>query len=174
MPGLLEVQQVGEEGEVDRLIGGAVARAVLAVLVVALAAVFAGGCTTARNSLGPKDSACFRVLPEAEAAVHHKGKFSGVRLTTAQILLTDLRKKPHPIAPIVEKALVQEAKDHPKSSLCLAAYKGSFDPSTVELGWSPTGQKGPWALVAIRLPSAVVVATIVLEKTPLSVSDQTF
>ena len=143
-------------------------------LVVIAGLVSAGGCTSVRNSLGPRESVCFRILPAAAAAVHDQGTFSGVRLTTAPALLADLRRKPHPIAEVVERSLVEEAAQHPRSALCLAAYKGSFSPSAVELGWSPTGSDGPWALVAVRVPSGVVLATIILRKTPIRVSDEPF
>ncbi|MGA3353306.1 MAG: hypothetical protein ABSD85_09000 [Acidimicrobiales bacterium] len=129
--------------------------------LAALAAVLAlagllSGCTASRNALGTHDSACFRVLPEALAAVHHHGHFEGERYLPPRALILDL----HWVA--VPKAL----EVPPRVATCLVAFTGHFTASGVERGWSPTGKKGRYAIVIVRQRSLVLLATVVLVRIP--------
>ena len=55
----------------------AVAGVLLALVLLAGSGL--AGCTSARNGLGISDSQCFRVLPQAQAAVGKSATFAGVR-----------------------------------------------------------------------------------------------
>ena len=61
----------------------------LLVASVLSAAVF-GACAAPRQTLGTRNSACFRSLPTAKAAVHDSGRLIGVRRVSRDTLLKDL------------------------------------------------------------------------------------
>ncbi len=89
-----------------------------------------GGCTSARNGLGTHDSACFRVLPEALAAVHRHGHLVGERYLPPRALILNL---PNAVAP-------DALQDASKVATCLVAFTGHFKASAVERGWAPSGE----------------------------------
>ncbi len=94
----------------------------LAIVVVSAAAI--GGCTASRNGLGNHDNACFRVLPEALAAVHHRGHFAGERYLAPKALIVQLH---HVVVP-------DALADASKVATCLVAFTGRFSVSDVNAG----------------------------------------
>lgn len=129
--------------------------------LVALAAVvtltgLVGGCTTARNGLGTHDSACFRVYPEALAAVHEHGRFAGERYLPPRALIIEL----HGV--VVPDAL----QDASRVATCLVAFTGRFTVSDVEQGWAPFATAGRMAIVIVRQRDLVLLATVVLNRIP--------
>jgi hypothetical protein len=130
-------------------------------LLAPLAALLAltgllGGCTASRNALGTHDSACFRVLPEALAAVHDHGHFAGERYLPPKALIVEL----HHVA--IPDALTDAAK----VATCLVAFTGRFTASEVKDGWAPSGGPGRIAIVVVRQSDLVLVATVVLGRIP--------
>jgi len=117
-----------------------------------------GGCTAARNGLGTRDSACFRVYPEAVAAVHGHGRFAGERYLPPRSLIIDLHD-------VVVPDTLQDAA---RVATCLVAFEGHFTTSNVKLGWSPSGLTGRTAVVVIRQRDLVLLATVVLGHIPRS------
>jgi hypothetical protein len=115
-----------------------------------------GGCTAARNGLGTHDSACFRVYPEAVAAVHGHGRFAGERYLPPRALIIEL----HDVA--VPDAL----QDVSRVATCLVAFTGRFTASDVEQGWAPIGSEGRIAIVIVRQRDLVLLATVVLNRIP--------
>jgi len=115
-----------------------------------------GGCTSARNGLGTHDSACFRVLPEALAAVHRHGHLVGERYLPPRALILNL---PNAVAP-------DALQDASKVATCLVAFTGHFKASTVERGWAPSGAAGRIAIVIVRQRDLVLLATVVLVRIP--------
>jgi len=132
-------------------------------LLAAFGAVLAvagllGGCAAPRNVLGTRDNACFRVLPEALAAVHDRGHLAGERYLPPRALIVEVH---HVVVP---KAL--ENKNTRKIATCLVAFKGHYTVSDVERGWAPKGRAGPIAIVVIRQRDLVLLATVVLDRIP--------
>jgi len=140
----------------------------LAVLVVCWLSAFGllAGCTSARNLLGPRESACFRVLPEARAAVGEGASFGGVRYLPPRDLVTAVeRARRHGLK--VPPALVEVAR----RATCLVGYRGHFHLSGVKKGWAPL--RGPYlyAIVVTNQRSGVVVATVLLHRLPFRLAD---
>jgi len=115
-----------------------------------------GGCTAARNGLGTHDSACFRVYPEAVAAVHGHGRFAGERYLPPRALIIEL----HGV--VVPDAL----QDVSRVATCLVAFTGRFTVSDVEQGWAPFATAGRIAIVIVRQRDLVLLATVVLNRIP--------
>ncbi len=123
--------------------------------VLALAGLL-GGCSTARNALETHDSVCFRVYPEAVAAVHHHGRFSGTRYLPPRALIVENHHTGVPDA----------LADVARVATCLVAFTGHFTASDVELGWAPSGKPGLFAIVVIEQRNSALVATVVLDRMP--------
>ncbi len=131
------------------------AKLVALVAVVTLTGLV-GGCTTARNGLGTHDSACFRVYPEALAAVHRHGRFAGERYLPPRALIIELHR-----------AMVPDAlQDASRVATCLVAFTGRFTVSDVEQGWAPFATAGRMAIVIVRQRDLVLLATVVLNRIP--------
>jgi len=124
-------------------------------VIVSLAALL-GGCATARNAIAPHDSVCFRVYPEALAAVHHQGRFDGTRYLAPRALIVVKHRTGVPDA-LVDAARV---------ATCLVAFTGHFRASGVELGWAPSGKPGRFAIVVVQQRNSRLVATVILDKMP--------
>ncbi|MGD0984012.1 MAG: hypothetical protein ABSA65_09380 [Acidimicrobiales bacterium] len=131
------------------------AKLVAFVAVVTVTALL-GGCATARNGLGTRVSACFRVYPEAVAAVHGHGRFAGERYLPPRALIIEL----HGV--VVPDAL----QDASRVATCLVAFTGRFTTSDVEQGWAPMGSPGRIAIVIVRQRDLVLLATVVLNRIP--------
>ena len=129
-------------------------RALLCGLVVLAGTL--GGCTATRNGLGTHDSACFRVLPEALAAVHRHGHLAGERYLPPRALILNLPKTTVP----------DSLADASKVATCLVAFTGHFKASSVERGWAPSGRAGRIAIVIVRQHDLVLLATVVLVRIP--------
>ena len=127
---------------------------------VLAAALVLGACTSSRNGLGTPDAACYRVLPEAIAAVHGRGTFAGVRYVAPKTLATERH------VGAVPPALVAASR----VATCLVAFVGQFEPAAVSLGWSPSGGAGRYAIVVVRQSDSRIVATVVLRHLPLRVA----
>lgn len=128
---------------------------VMLAAILALAGTVSG-CTASRNDLGTHDSACFRVLPEALAAVHDRGHLAGERYLPPRELIVSLS---HVVVP---DALV----DASKVATCLVAFRGNFTSSNVEKPWAPTGDTGRIAIVIVRQRDLMLLATVVLGRIP--------
>ncbi|MGA2208152.1 MAG: hypothetical protein ABSH30_00800 [Acidimicrobiales bacterium] len=133
-------------------------------VVLALMGMALAGCTAARNGLGTHDSQCFRVLPEARAAVGRSADFSGVRALPGNDLvkaIQDLRST-HGTPP---DALMDIAPQ----TTCLVAYRGRFTVGTVSQGWA--AEPGPYraAVVVMGLSNDKVVATVLFRTVPHSI-----
>lgn len=151
-----------------RRVAAARARKALLAAVVIVCLGAAAGCTTARNTLGPSESPCFRAIPIARAAVNDKGRFAGVRYLTGREFAIAVRQA---------RALAGASIDIPHALIaahgpvCAVAYRGSYDSRRVAAGWSPTGRQGELAIVVVRLTKRLgVLATVVLHKPPLRFS----
>ena len=129
--------------------------------LVLCAGLLAAGCTSPRNALGTRESSCFKALPVASGAVHDLGHFAGVRYLTADVLARALASLRPP-----EKGVPPRARRR-RSGICVVAFSGRFDASTVVDGRPPGIVGGEVALVVVRARDERLLATIVLTKAPL-------
>lgn len=139
----------------------------LRLACVLLAAVLLGcglaGCTAARNGLGTGVSMCFRVLPEAHAAVGKSAIFAGVRRLPGGDLVKAIEAaKKRPLPP---DALLHVAHE----TTCLVAYRDHFTVAGVARGWAAT--RGPYraAVVVMDLSTDKVVVTVLFRTVPRSI-----
>lgn len=107
------------------------------------------GCAGQRNSLGTGSTGCFRSLPAAAAAVHHQGRYLGVRQVKASTVA-----KRHP-----------EFSRFGSETLCVVAYQGTFGPGSVA-GANPA-KSGAYAVVVLDAKTARVVASFIVDRLPL-------
>jgi hypothetical protein len=129
----------------------------LVALLFLLAASLVSSCTASHNVLGTGDNPCFRVIPEARAAVHDRGTFEGTTYVAPEHLLRAIKHR---------NGVPDSLQDVARMATCLVAFKGDFTASDVELGWAPHGP-GKVAVVVVRQRNDVVVATVVLHREPL-------
>jgi hypothetical protein len=129
------------------------AAAAAAVLASALAL---GGCASVRNELGTANSSCYIGLPEAVAAVHHRGHLVGVRLVS----VTSLAHR----TPLLYAA-ARQAPGKTINQVCLVAFTGTFHNGAVD---HPVGHAtGHLAVVELGYPSKRLLATLIVRRLPL-------
>ena len=132
---------------------------VVAATLLLCAPVVLAGCTAARNTLGTRVGVCYHALPVAAAAVHHRGKFAGVRLVGAG----DLRALGR---------LGDMVRGSALPSLCVVGFRGSFTSAQVvdPVGAAVTAPR-PYAVVVVTAPGDRLVGTAVLRRLPLALRD---
>ena len=129
----------------------------LAGAAVLAAAAGLGGCTSARNTLATPVSACYRALPVAANAVHHRGKFAGVRLVDARSLAS---------RPGLAR-IVAEQGGGPVRAVCVVVFHGSFDAAAVDVGAAgPSTGTRPYAVVMVAIPDDRFLGTVLAERPP--------
>ncbi|HXY43267.1 MAG TPA: hypothetical protein VEH29_03695 [Acidimicrobiales bacterium] len=139
--------------------------AVAAVLVAGtLGGSALGGCAVARNELGTHTSLCFRVLPEAKAAVGKRAIFAGVVSTSGDTVVRAVERMRN------HRPLPLSLRDVKHDATCLVAYRGEFTVARVERGWAPV--PGPYraAIVVVRPAKERVVMTVLFRKLPRSIN----
>jgi hypothetical protein len=120
-----------------------------AILAVALTLGLASACAAPRNTLGTRSSLCFRALPTAKAAVHHRGRLIGVR----RVSDTELQRA-FPTADV-------EAKH----SYCVVAFSGGYRAQDVD---HPAGDPaGRDAVVIVTARGTTVLHTFLVPRVPL-------
>jgi hypothetical protein len=118
--------------------------------VLALALLLAA-CGGPRNTLGTAASPCYRALPGAIEAVHHKGHLVGVR----RVDTSTLQKR------LPENQQLAAVRD---KQLCVFAFHDDFHAGDVT---GATNQaQGPYAIVALTLKSPRVVAAAIVDHLP--------
>ncbi|MGO8875424.1 MAG: hypothetical protein ACLQNG_06630 [Acidimicrobiales bacterium] len=136
-------------------------RSVGALLLVAALTAGSGlaGCTAARNGLGTGASQCFRVLPEARAAVGKAATFEGVTKARGSVLVKALESPG--LAATPPEALRQMSR----RTTCAVAYRGHFSVAGVARGWAaePTGPYHA-GVVVMDLSDERVIATLLFRK----------
>ena len=124
------------------------AAAIAPVLGLALLLAACGG---PRNTLGTAASPCYRALPGAIEAVHHKGHLVGVR----RVDTSTLQKR------LPENQQLAAVRD---KQLCVFAFHDDFHAGDVT---GATNQaQGPYAIVALTLKSPRVVAAAIVDHLP--------
>jgi hypothetical protein len=122
--------------------------------VTALASLWLAACTAGHSTLGTSDSACFKALPAASAAVHRRGAFLGVHKVDTKRLLEDARLRKSPML----SSLDDEA-------VCAVAFRGRFPAGSVEHAYRQ--RSGDYAVVLVRTRNDRVAVTFVLDRLPL-------
>jgi hypothetical protein len=118
--------------------------------LVALAVAF-GACAGARNSLGTAASPCYRALPGAIEAVHHKGHLVGVRRVKTSTLQRRLPGDQ-------QLAAVRDRQ------LCVFAFSDDFHAGDVT--GATNMDHGRYAIVALTIKSPKVVAAAIVDRLP--------
>ena len=122
-----------------------------------VAAALLGSCSSVRNDLGTKSSPCYVSLPVAAGAVHHHGRFVGLRLVSTAGL------RDAPLA-----AVARSGHEGARGRVCLIAYAGPFTYGAVE---KPSGDSaGQLAVVVVAFPKRVLLGTVVVARPPLRFS----
>jgi hypothetical protein len=160
-------------------------RVTIAALTIALSAVVAGtsGCASVvRNGLGTSSAVCFRAIPVGKAAVtNHPTRvlpngavvtipkepspvFVGVRSATQKQI--DSFGSTHNY----EKTELDKRNGGPLKTVCLVAFRGSFDPDVMTdllLPVPPPGHR-TYAVVVVSEPSNKFLGTFLRSKEPIS------
>jgi len=120
-----------------------------AAAAVAAGTMLASGCAAPRNTLGTASSTCFRALPTAKAAVHHRGKLVGVRRLGRDSVTRIL-----PPVGIVRPR-----------NVCVIGFRGPYRSSEVDApGTSPSGR---YALVVVTHRGTTLLKTVLVDHLPL-------
>ena len=114
---------------------------------VAVAVALVAGCAAPRNSLGTAASPCFRALPTAKAAVHHQGRFVGVR----RVSRNRARELFHTEPPAGRE-------------FCLVGFSGAYRPDNVDHAVGTSS--GRYAAVLVTLRGTTALRTFLVDKLP--------
>jgi hypothetical protein len=114
---------------------------------------------TVASSVSP----CFRVLPQARAALGGQGTFVDV----ARVRRSALPSLPVPRLPrSTPRTTVPGATTlPPQREVCLVAYKGSFDPTRIT-SLIGTARTGRYAVVIVGVKTQRVRAVLLLDNLP--------
>jgi hypothetical protein len=134
---------------------GAHTRVRVGLAGLALSAAVLTGCSAARTDVGTADESCYLALPTSAKAVGGHGHLAGVHKFSQGSLKT--------VAPRLDRYL--QGKVPKGQSVCLAAYTGHFDQSTVS---KPLGRTtGTFAVAIVTTPGNKLLATLILAKLPV-------
>jgi hypothetical protein len=115
----------------------------------ALGAAALAACAAPRQTLGTRNSACFRSLPTAKAAVHDAGHLVGVRRVSRSTLL---RAFPSAQLP-------------PGRDFCVVAFSDDFYKAQVDhAAGAPTGK---YAVVLVTMRGTTALQTLLTDRIPL-------
>lgn len=132
-----------------------------ALLLAAAAAVALSGCTSARNALGTPVDTCYRALPVAARAVHHRGSFSGVLLLGRGAL-----------APADSLGALVARRGGPSvRSVCVVVFHGSYDRGDVRDPADTAAGTRRWGVVLVSTPANRLLGTVLVAKPPFNLRD---
>ena len=124
-------------------------RGALAAASLLVALAVGAACAAPRNTLGTRASACFRALPTAKAAVHHKGRLVGVRRVA--------RKDVEHAFP---NAALGSGHDY-----CIVGFSGPYGTADVD---RPAGEAGGrYAVVVVTARGTTALQTFLSDRLPL-------
>jgi hypothetical protein len=138
------------------------------LLVVLAGAGAATGCQKVTKTVTTSVSPCFRVLPEAHAAVGNQGAFvdvarlQGERVTTfPRVTETTGVSAPSSTAPGTSTTVAAQGR----RDVCVVAYRGTFDPTRIQhlLGAAPAGR---YAIVIVGVRTREVRAVLLTDTLP--------
>jgi hypothetical protein len=168
-------------------------RAAVIAIALLMSATVAGaaGCAAVRNGLGTSSSVCFRAIPVGRGAITpptSTGPSSTGPSSTGQSSNGPSSGKPVPSTFVGVRSATQKdidtfgsAHDYlsaqltkrnggPLKGLCLVAFRGSFDPASVQdlLGVVPPPGHRIYAVAVVSEPSNKLLATFLRGKEPIS------
>jgi hypothetical protein len=115
----------------------------------AAATLLAAACAAPRNTLGTSSSTCFRAIPTAKAAVHHKGKLLGVR-----------RMHRDTVARVLPAVGTVRPRD-----VCVVGFRGPYRSDEVDA--PGPGPSGRYALVVVSHRGTTLLKTVLADRLPL-------
>jgi len=122
-------------------------RRLAAACVIGAAAL--AGCAAPRQTLGTRNSPCFRSLPTAHAAVHQEGRLDGVRLVNRDTVL-------HAFS----NAQLPAGRD-----FCVVAFSDDYRSDKVDKpAGAPTGK---YAVVVVNMRGTTALQTFLVDRIPL-------
>jgi hypothetical protein len=122
-------------------------RRTLAACVLGAAAL--GACAAPRQTLGTRNSPCFRSLPAANTAVHNEGRLVGVRRVNRETLLRAL--------PGAQGAAGRE--------FCVVGFSDDYRNDKVD---HPAGAPiGKYAVVVVTMRGTNALQTFLVDRIPL-------
>jgi hypothetical protein len=127
-------------------------------MAVAVLAIGLAGCTAPRNALGTSSSQCFRALAVAPAALHHEGRFAGVRYLSAANVAKAIE------ASTGEGRGLPAAIKANSAAVCAVRYRGSFTASGLAAEWPPGRRGGTLAVVVLVARSEKLLTTVLLDR----------
>jgi len=152
-------------------------RAAALALAAVAGAVGIGGCQKVTKTVAASVSPCFKVLPEAHAAIGGQGKFVDVaRIRGRAVTLfprlpatttttgSTTTVPPSTVAPSTGGGSPTTVADAGRRDVCLVAYRGTFDPSRIErlIGT----RQGRYAVVVVGVSSRRVRAVLLTDTLP--------
>jgi hypothetical protein len=172
----------------------------LIAIVLGATGVATAGCTAARSGLGTSSEVCFEAIPIGKAALGKPAPIlvppptarvastsGSVATTTTEPQPTMTKPGPDPVFVGVRSASLKDidkfgeihdtieselekANGGPVKSLCLVAFKGSFDPQAVHglIGKVPPDGQRIYATAVVSEPSNKLLAVILRSREPIS------
>jgi hypothetical protein len=126
--------------------------------------VLLAGCSSVGTSSGSSVSPCFRVLPQAHAAVRHQGVFIGVNRLRGRRAASFPR--PQATGPSVTSTTVPAAvPGDSRPDICVVAYRGTFDPIQIDHLEGPL-RTGSYAVVVLGIRSQRVRYVFLTDRLP--------
>lgn len=118
------------------------------VLVVVCVLVAVGACAAPRQTLGTRNSPCFRSLPTARSAVHDNGRLVGVRRVERKTVLRSFADAPLP----------------PGRGFCVVAFSDDYRNDKVD---KPAGSPiGKYAVTIITGRGTTLIKTYLVDELP--------
>ena len=118
------------------------------LLACALCGLVLGACAAPRQTLGTRNSACFRSLPTAKAAVHDSGRLVGVRRVSRDTLLHDFPTAQLP----------------PGREFCVVGFSDDYRNDKVD---HPAGAPiGKYAVVVVTMRGTTALQTFLVDRVP--------
>jgi hypothetical protein len=158
-------------------------RAAAIAIALLMSATVAGtaGCAAVRSGLGTSSSVCFRAIPVGRGAVtpppstapSSNGQSSGKPVQTTFVGVRSATQKDIDTFGSAHNYLRSELtmrNGGPLKSLCLVAFHGSFDPTSVHdlLGVVPPPGHRDYLVAVVSEPSNKLLATFLRSKEPIS------
>ena len=128
------------------------------VLAAGLLALVLASCTSPRNALGTNSSPCFRALAVAPTAVHHHGRFAGVRYLSAKYIAKAIEN-----ASKGAKSLPPAIKANTET-VCAVEYLGPFVATDLLKLWPSTRHRGRYAVVVVVARTDKLLVTILFDR----------
>jgi len=139
-------------------------RAAASLVALVCAAALLQGCQKVVKTASTSVSPCFRVLPEAHAAVGGQGKFVDVARVQGRRVTGLSNPTSTSQAPTTSQGPTTTTASQGRRDVCVVAYSGTFDPSRIQhlVG----RQQGKYAIVIVGVTTRLVRAVLLTDTLP--------